>query len=181
MFTAKVSQPGLGEGDHIVRIAEIELVKSGSKLSDEDYLIENGHKDRTEQLRVVFKNDKGQQQIWLNLQGFAKMEDIPTERQGDFIPTGEEGYATNKVTLVRAKSKAKTEAAHSIIEALGGNAGIPVGSNFGPTDLVGKTVGIRLAKNAMGNIRLKASMPVASTVTEQPAVVAGAVAAEENF
>lgn len=180
MFTAKVSTPGLGEGDHIVRITEVELVKSGSKLSDEEYLAENGHKDRTEQLRIVCKNDKGQQQIWLNLQGFAKMEDVPAEKQNDFFPTGEEGYATNKQTLIRAKSKAKTESALSIIGALGGNSGLPVDSQFSHTDLIGRTVGIRLQKNSLGNIRLKTSMPAAATTVEKP-VVAGAVPEEAAF
>lgn len=148
----------LGEGDHVVRVAEVGLTEAAAK---EDYA------DRTPQLEVKFVG-KGDKFItcWFNLKGYCVFEELPeTEKKsGNFEPRGSMGYATDVTNDQRITSQEKTKAALNIVAKLGNDAGIPTGSKFQPKNLLGLVVGVHVTRNTQGQLRVGYSMPATQVV-----------------
>lgn len=118
---------------------------------------ENPWKDKTPQLKVTFGKDGQIFSAWYNLRGFELYKDLTAAQQksGKFVSMGAQGYAVDKKTGIRVESPAKTEAAMNILCTLAAHSGIPEGSEFNETDLVGRTVGIVIGENNNANDRVK--------------------------
>lgn len=126
----------LSAGTHRVTIASVEEAESNESAE---------HTDRTPQMKVVFVDAEGRKFThWFNLRGFKRFEDFdPKAAKAQGLRSTENGIAVDKKGL-RIEDEERTEKALKMISALGCNAGIPEGTDFGPEDLVGQEVGLVL-------------------------------------
>lgn len=133
---------------------------------------ENPWKDKTPQLKVTFECDGRIFSAWYNLKGFKTYKQLTAKEQksGLYVSMGTAGYAVVKATGMRIEDTEKTEAAMNILCTLAAHSGIPEGTQFSETELVGRTVGIIIGENNNANDRVKGTFaPSGVAATEDVA------------
>lgn len=149
----------LGAGTHLVTISEVIMDEAKG---------DGSHKDLTPQLKVTFVNsDDRKFTSWYNLKGFRKYDDLSEkEKKSNKFKADNNGYAIDVKTLIRLENAENTEAAQSIVGRIAVDCGIEEGEEFESSDLVGKELGIVIAENEQGNLRIKYTMPASKVLAE---------------
>lgn len=129
----------LPDGNHIVRIESVIEANSPEKWTQWN--------DKTPQLSIRYKNNKGYITHWINLKGYMTREDYSdaAELKGIVFrehPYNKIQYAVDLFTGCRIENSHKTETCLHILGRIGNCAGIPQDINFTPDDLVGRELGI---------------------------------------
>ena len=155
-FTSVIRQiPGgfFTEGEHltVIESATDDLARQTKEFSD-----------RTPQVKVTFRNDKGVLSHWYNLKGFVKLNKeenpkmVAPKGQEYVQATDEAGNGVGEFYLIDSKSRARiedkdaTEIAKSIFAGIAGDAGIKAGESFDLEDLKGKSIGIKVRNRIDG-------------------------------
>lgn len=87
-------------------------------------------KDATEQLAVVFKNDKGVGTRRFNATGYVRFDELSDEERPNYTEMGEDGYAVHNETGMRVVSEERTKQCHNILNQFMEACGLPIGSKI---------------------------------------------------
>ena len=121
----------LGEGTHIVSIAEWKVLHSRIKWNGEEKAKLPDFSDPTAQLGLMFKNDDGNLAFYrANMMGYRRWEDLTEAEQTsdkyERVTFGDQVYACKliKGKLVRVTDKKRTAGAHSIVDQIMASVGM---------------------------------------------------------
>jgi len=162
LVTSSASSNLLPEGRHTVVIESI----SGAEVKHASL------NDPTPQAKMVMREKNGKRIItdWLNLQGYKQEEDATDEEitSGKYETRviGDRTYLVNPKTGCRIPDKVRREAAMGIIAGIGEASGIAEGKSVNPQELLGREVGVVLAPNEQGNMRVKSYFKAAKATAK---------------
>lgn len=155
----------LGAGTHLVTIDEVIMDEAKG---------DGSHKDLTPQLKITFRGDNDRKfTAWYNLKGYRKYDELSEkEKKSNKFKADNSGYAIDAKSLIRLENVENTKAAQSIVGRVALDCGFDENVEFEAEDLAGKELGIVIAENEQGNLRIKFTMP-ASKVEAKGEDIAG--------
>jgi hypothetical protein len=144
------TMPMLGTGDHLVR------VESYTETFNKDYA-QMPWIDKTPQVAIRFKNDKGFITQWVNLKGYMTIEDYEDTQAAELSgitfmphPFSEIPYACD-LNGERIENEDKTRICMHILGRIAHCCGFPAGQDIDMDDLIGKELVIRVQKVSGNN------------------------------
>ena len=139
------TMPILACGDHLVRI------ESYVETFNKDYS-QMPWEDKTPQVAIRFKNDKGFITQWVNLKGYMTIEDYESTDSAEldgiiFTPHPFSGipYAVD-LNNNRIENEDKTRICMHILGRIANCCGFPAGQDLDMDELIGKELVIRVQK-----------------------------------
>lgn len=135
----------LPEGDHLVRIDEItETFNKDWQLMPWD--------DKTPQIAIKFKNNKGYITLWVNLKGYMTIEDYEDVHAAELSGVIFKEHPFSKIKFAvdlnnnRIENEQKTLTCLHILGRVAHCGGIPAGNEIETKDLIGLEMLIRVQK-----------------------------------
>ena len=145
----------LGVGIHPVRLESIDF-NIKSKVHD-DYT------DRMQQIGFKFVGENGRIiTLYANTYGVTRFKELSEEDQesGQF-KASDQGYAVDVATGQRVKNEKRTDACMRIMKNLIHACGVPKGEKAKLSSLPDSILGIEVAENDRGELRVVNTMPIA--------------------